>query len=105
VKFDHHAAAAGGRPAQGVAVPAIRGWHRRRIVGIAYMKQGRNDLAVRCCGDLPRQETRPKPQALRTRQLAVCSASIALDDVAKAAAGEELRRNNRHNEQRLPEDA
>lgn len=58
------------------------------LVGIAYMKQGRNDLAGPLFAAISRDKDVPESLRRRTRQLAGLLGVDALDDVAKAAAGD-----------------
>ena len=58
------------------------------LVAIAYMKQGRNDLAGPLLAAIARDETVPDSLRRRTRQLAGLLGVDAIDDVAKAAAPE-----------------
>lgn len=59
------------------------------LVGIAYMKQGRNDLAGPLFAAISRDKEAPDSLRRRTRQLAGLLGVDAIDDVAKAAAGDE----------------
>jgi hypothetical protein len=59
------------------------------LVGIAYMKQGRNDLAGPLFAAISRDKNTPESLKRRTRQLAGLLGVDALDDVAKAVAGDE----------------
>jgi hypothetical protein len=59
------------------------------LVGIAYMKQGRNDLAGPLFAAISRDKNTPESLRRRTRQLAGLLGVDALDDVAKAAAGDQ----------------
>jgi hypothetical protein len=58
------------------------------LVGIAYMKQGRNDLAGPLFAAISRDKEVPDSLRRRTRQLAGLLGVDAIDDVAKAAAGD-----------------
>ena len=58
------------------------------LVGIAYMKQGRNDLAGPLFAAISRDKDAPESLRRRTRQLAGLLGVDAIDDVAKAAAGD-----------------
>lgn len=58
------------------------------LVGIAYMKQGRNDLAGPLFAAISRDNTLPDSLRRRTRQLAGLLGVDAIDDVAKAAGGD-----------------
>lgn len=55
------------------------------LVGIAYMKQGRNDLAGPLFAAISRDKATPESLRRRTRQLAGLLGVDAIDDVAKAA--------------------
>jgi hypothetical protein len=59
------------------------------LVGIAYMKQGRNDLAGPLFAAISRDNNTPESLRRRTRQLAGLLGVDALDDVANAAAGDQ----------------
>jgi hypothetical protein len=59
------------------------------LVGIAYMKQGRNDLAGPLFAAISRDKDVPDSLRRRTRQLAGLLGVDAIDDVAKAAAGDQ----------------
>jgi hypothetical protein len=59
------------------------------LVGIAYMKQGRNDLAGPLFAAISRDKDAPESLRRRTRQLAGLLGVDALDDVAGAAAGDQ----------------
>jgi hypothetical protein len=59
------------------------------LVGIAYMKQGRNDLAGPLFAAISRDKEAPDSLRRRTRQLAGLLGVDAIDDVARAAAGDE----------------
>jgi hypothetical protein len=59
------------------------------LVGIAYMKQGRNDLAGPLFAAISRDKEVPDSLRRRTRQLAGLLGVDAIDDVAKAAAGDQ----------------
>jgi hypothetical protein len=59
------------------------------LVGIAYMKQGRNDLAGPLFAAISRDKKTPDSLKRRTRQLAGLLGVDAIDDVARAAAGDE----------------
>jgi hypothetical protein len=58
------------------------------LVGIAYMKQGRNDLAGPLFAAIARDKDVPDSLRRRTRQLAGLLGVDAIDDVTKAAAGD-----------------
>jgi hypothetical protein len=55
------------------------------LVGMAYMKQGKNDLAGPLFAAISRDTTVPESLRNRTRQLAGLLGVDAIDDVAKAA--------------------
>jgi hypothetical protein len=59
------------------------------LVGIAYMKQGRNDLAGPLFAAISRDKNTPESLKRRTRQLAGLLGVDAIDDVAKAAEGDQ----------------
>jgi hypothetical protein len=59
------------------------------LVGIAYMKQGRNDLAGPLFAAISRDKEVPDSLRRRTRQMAGLLGVDAIDDVAKAAAGDQ----------------
>lgn len=56
------------------------------LVGIAYLKQGRNDLAGPLFAQIARDKTLPESLRSRARQMAGLLGVDAIDDVAKAAA-------------------
>ena len=58
------------------------------LVGIAYMKQNRNDLAGPLFAAISRDKDVPESLKRRTRQLAGLLGVDAIDDVAKAAGGD-----------------
>jgi hypothetical protein len=58
------------------------------LVGIAYMKQNRNDLAGPLFAAISRDKTLPESLRRRTQQLAGLLGVDAIDDVAKAAGSE-----------------
>lgn len=58
------------------------------MVGIAYMKQNRNDLAGPLFAAISRDKDVPETLRRRTRQMAGLLGVDAIDDVAKAAAGD-----------------
>lgn len=58
------------------------------LVGIAYMKQNRNDLAGPLFAAISRDKDVPDSLKRRTRQLAGLLGVDAIDDVAKAASGD-----------------
>lgn len=58
------------------------------LVGIAYMKQNRNDLAGPLFAAISRDKEVPESLKRRTRQLAGLLGVDAIDDVAKAAGGD-----------------
>jgi hypothetical protein len=58
------------------------------LLGIAYMKQGRNDLAGPLFASIARDQTVPETLRRRVRQLAGLLGVDAIDDAAKAAAGD-----------------
>lgn len=58
------------------------------LLGIAYMKQNRNDLAGPLFAAISRDKETPDSIRRRTRQLAGLLGVDAIDDVAKAAAGD-----------------
>jgi hypothetical protein len=59
------------------------------LVGIAYMKQGRKDLAGPLFAAISRDKDAPQSLRQRARQLAGLLGVDAIDDVARAAAGDE----------------
>jgi len=58
------------------------------LVGIAYMKQGRNDLAGPLFAAISRDKEAPESLRRRTRQMAGLLGVDAIEDVAKAAEGD-----------------
>jgi hypothetical protein len=58
------------------------------LVGIAYMKQGHNDLAGPLFAAISRDKDAPVSLRRRARQMAGLLGVDAIDDVAKAAAGD-----------------
>lgn len=58
------------------------------LVGIAYMKQNRNDLAGPLFAAISRDKQVPESLRRRTRQMAGLLGVDAIDDVEKAAAGD-----------------
>ncbi len=58
------------------------------MLGIAYMKQGRNDLAGPLFAQIARDKDVPESLKRRARQMAGVLGVDAIDDVAKAAAGD-----------------
>lgn len=58
------------------------------LVGIAYLKQNRNDLAGPLFAAISRDKDVPESLRRRTRQMAGLLGVDAIDDVAKAAAGD-----------------
>jgi hypothetical protein len=59
------------------------------MTGLAYMKQGRNDLAGPLFAAISRDKVAPDTLRARTRQMAGLLGVDAIDDVAKAASGEQ----------------
>lgn len=58
------------------------------LVGLAYIKQGRNDLAGPLFAAISRDKNVPESLRRRTRQMAGLLGVDAIDDVAKVAAGD-----------------
>jgi len=56
------------------------------LVGVAYLKQGRNDLAGPLFAQIARDKTQPESLRSRARQMAGLLGVDAIDDVAKAAS-------------------
>jgi hypothetical protein len=59
------------------------------LTGIAYLKQGRNDLAGPLFAAISRDKGAPETLRARTRQMAGLLGVDAIDDVAKAASGDQ----------------
>lgn len=58
------------------------------MLGVAYLKQGRNDLAGPLFAQIARDKDTPDTLKRRARQMAGILGVDAIDDVAKAAAGD-----------------